>query len=112
MPIQFKRGGTFLLQQITFYKNKTTKEPQPLNGITITAHIRKGSALVAELKATILDEAQGKFSLECEGSTENWPADTLVACDIRLVLNSGFILLSKTFEIFIEKNITKAPTTP
>ena len=109
MAIQFKRGGTFLLQQITFYKNKTAKEPQPLTGITITSHIRKGSALIAELKATILDEAQGKFSLECEGSTENWPVNTIVSCDVRFVLNSGFILLSKTFEIFIEKNITTAP---
>ena len=107
MAIKFKRGGTFELPQITFYKNKAAGEYQSLEDVIITSHIKNGSTLVAQLTPTIIDAATGKFSLKCNESTEDWPAKTL-SCDIRFVLKSGFILPSKTFEIEVEKNITTA----
>lgn len=105
MAIKFKRGGTFELPLITFYKDKETDERQSLEDVVITSHVRNGSTLVAQLTPTIIDSAAGQFSLKCMDSTEGWPAKTL-SCDIRFVLKSGFILPSKTFEIEVEKNVT------
>ena len=104
--ISLKRGNTFVIPKIIFWKDKTkNKEAQDLTGVTIRSSLKKGSTLVAELVPTVIDASHGEFSLRYEGTTRDWPVG-LLSCDIEFTLNTGQIISTATFNVEITKNVT------
>ena len=104
--ISLKRGNTFVIPKIIFWKDKTkNKEAQDLTGVTIRSSLKKGSTLVAELVPTVIDASHGEFFLRYEGTTRDWPVG-LLSCDIEFTLNTGQIISTATFNVEITKNVT------
>lgn len=105
--ISLKRGNSFILPKLVFWKNKSAVPPeaQDLTGITIQSTIKKGSTLVGELTPTVINAEAGEFSLHYADSTEDWPIGVL-SSDIEFTLNTGQIISTATFNIEVIKNIT------
>ena len=105
--ISLKRGNTFVIPKIIFWKDKTknNEEPQDLTGVTIRSSLKKGSTLVAELVPTVIDAFTGEFSLGYGGTTRDWPVG-LLSCDIEFTLNTGQIISTATFNVEVTKNVT------
>lgn len=105
MAVVMKRGDTFY-KEFILWKNKTAGEPLPLTGVTIRSQIRKGNTLVDTLVPTIVDELNGRFSLQQSASSENWPVADL-SWDIEFTFPNNHKKSTITIVIECGKDVTR-----
>lgn len=101
VSISTKRGDSFVLQ-CTCSINAVA---QDITNWTITSKVRHiSSNFVDELVVTKTDAVNGIYQLKKQDTTL-WPVKTLL-CDIQMVLPSGQIISTETFELIIVADVT------
>lgn len=104
--IYHKKGDTFTL--ICVWKD-SVGNPVNLTGYTIASQVRS-IGFVDNLSVTILDAAQGRFSVSRNAAnTSDWPASNSISrvfCDIQFTINST-VSSSQTFEVVVLEDITQ-----
>lgn len=101
VSISAKRGDTLILQNSV----SINAVAQDITDWTITSKVRHvGSNFVDELAVTKTDAVNGIYQLKKQ-DTSLWPVKTLV-CDIQMVLPSGQVISTETFELVIVADVT------
>lgn len=90
---------------------KVAGVPTAITSESFTSQIRtEDGSLVTDLSVTVLNQSTypGKFQLAVVegGSTQNWPADADLYCDIQ-VINGGVVRSTETFVIPTVQDITR-----
>ena len=101
--ICIKLGQTLLLTAQCVQDDGT---PVDITGVTLASQVQDANAsLVATLTVTIVDAANGQFTLSAP--TADWPLGVL-NCDVRYAQN-GAIIFSQTFQFLVVPSITAPP---
>ena len=103
----FKRGDTFDFSGVIDVKHKGQLGPD-LTGWTGKCQLRKQSGeLIADLVFTWIDATQRICNIKHNGSTAGW-AICVAQMDIEMTSPDGHIVSTKTTEINISKDVTRA----
>lgn len=104
MTIVIKQGESFILDGQYLEDDGVT--PKSLAGVTLKSQVRnKGSAVLATLTITILDESLGTYRINAPDGTLSWPVG---AHDWDIKESAGGVdRITDTLSITVEKAITR-----
>lgn len=100
--ITHKRGDTYKIAITVTEDDNVT--PINITDWTIRSQVRRRDTLIAELSFEITDGINGKYTLQCEDTTD-WPLGKLFT-DIEYTDLLGSVVSSETFEIYVIRDIT------
>lgn len=101
--VKIKANSGFSL--LDLFRHKVTKEPRPLHGISITAHIKNAHAhKYADFVVTVVDAAKGLFRLKLPADKPYLPVGTWYT-DVAFVKN-GVPVHSDTLKIIVTEVVT------